>query len=755
MNNSAFEDWKTLLAGFAYQNGNLSLENNNVLSEEHLATKLYDRYKNKASRKTDTFQLNDFANKIVSKIYPESINEQWQLKKIHTDDQSFIIRKAYTERSVTKENCILSNQADGLSLGSEIDILLLKASYEQQEEQIVLYGKFYPTDNNDDLIRYYFNFTLELDNLFAFERFLLLVMNGLNERGISFKLKFLDNVSKFKRADSLVIYIEKFHYLASFECIKQSYLEVKSYLIVESNTPLFTHKIADGWGFAEEPKDDKTNLSFGQQRTTIIAKFIWKFPKTNPFDAEAIYKAFEKKQKENYDFDNFHLNKKSILQIKKPTLSATAQPKLPIETNSWAINATNMIGFHLCRQAIWGTKQIEGYKEEALEARKCTWLNAEISNEEEMAAALNNSTKDFYLVKSVNAGLGDGLAGILYFLVKLYQIQKSKTLLNTIHGAANNLFDKYEKLATNGLFNGKIGVILVLNELSEAKDYKNLVKANIERINKIEIDFNDNLDFYEGLSGQIWALVVLYLNTSNTDIKDVVKNILLKAKKEIIKKAENYNEQSPVGLNGLSGVVLMLAAFTYFLGEIKDTDAEDTDLGAKKLLSTISSATLKLETNNTESGWSGILIALVGAKAVLADAPNYRNLLNAALLKVIASFLTFEKQEKTNYSVNSGFFSTVMALNFYENFSTKIPNLVAIQTPYLEDFMQKVYSEILEKQNLPSLGLGKNINSNTNTEYYNPGVLNGISGIGLMFLKMRNNNPGPVCFLDQIVKKPT
>ncbi len=753
--NTILADWQALLSGLVLKSNKLvDATGKEIISEEQLSKLLYSNYKNKSLTKAPSFKLIDFSNKLIKKIYPENVSDKWQIKKINTDELSFIIRKAYTERGVTKDNCILSDQTETLSLDSEVDILLKKAYSDAQNNLMWIYGRFYPTDNNDELIRYYFNFSLNIDNLFAFERFLCSVIVELNIRGISFQLKFVDDISMFNRADSLVIYIEKFHYLASFECIKQCYLEAKPYLIEDNaKTPLFTHKIADGWGFAEEPKTEGVNLSFGEERTSSIARFVWLYidrKKPISLDTAEIYQLFIAKYNQiKYDFSNFHLHYNpysqppSIVQIKRPILSKNDFPKFTSSTDDWAINAANIIGFHLCRQAIWGSDQDKEFKVESIKTRKCTWLNAEIGS--------SATEKDFYTVKSVDAGLGNGLAGILYFLVKLYEIQKSETLLNTIHGAMNNLFDKYEKLGdNNSLFKGKIGILLVLNGIAKVKGFEGLINEVNEKIKALAIPNSNSLDFYNGLSGQIWGLVLLHKSSKDDTTKTAIKALLLQYKvvvfKDIITNTTNYNS----GLNGLAGIALMLASLTIFLYNIGDNvKGNDCQSKARAILDKIVSQTKGLD-NSIESGWGGVLIALIGGRVQLKDQPHYISLISEAQLNISTYFLNAQKKDDKTFAVNTGFLGTILSLKFYEVVNSQ--HLLKLNTPYLSDFMKSIYDEKLQKQNLPPMGFNKKINNNTRSEYHNPGFLNGISGLGLMFLKFRNNSENPLLLLDQIVK---
>lgn len=749
MKHELLNDWIELLKDFTYVNGKLKFKTTPINSESELSKTLYNNYKNiDSKKKLPSFPLNDFANNVIKKIYPTIVDTKWQIKKINTDDISFIIRKGYTERGIVKENCVLSAQTEKLSLDSEVDILQKKAYYDFTHNYIWIYGNFFPTDNNDELIRYYFNISISLNNLFLFESFLCLIINCLNEKGISFQLKFLDNLTYFNRADCFVIYIEKFHYLASYEIIEQAYNEARVHLIDKNaKRPLFTHKIADGWGFAEEPKTKDVNFSFGQHRTSIIANFIWKYlNRRSPtsFDSKGILKLFKKKYKHvEFDFENFHLNKNSIIQIKRPKLSEKMLGLSNFKINDWAIDAANVIGSHLCKQAIWGSKQNAEFNEPSLKVRKCTWLNASI--EEEL------NLNDFYVIKSVNAGLADGLAGILYFLVKLYSIQKTSTLLNTIHGTANNLLDRIDTL-NNSLTNGKVGIWLVFNELSKIEGFANLV-PNRDEVNNFNINTNDGYDFYDGISGQIWGLVVLYKNTSNDILKDSISALLLNNKVQIFENVQIQNLR--VGLNGLVGVALMLASMAVVLFDKGDEEyGEKYEILANEILDLIlfnKTDELKSINFDIEYGWSGILIALLGGQVQLSS--NFNTLLIKSFLKTITPFLNSDLKSENNFSLNSGLLGVLLSLKFFEEFKVvSNPNLVELKTEFLEDYMQHMYTEILKSNNLPPMGLSKIIDDTTRSEYYNSGIFNGISGLGLMFLKLRTTPKNNMFFIDQVIK---
>jgi hypothetical protein len=89
----------------------------------------------------------------------------------------------------------------------------------------------------------------------------------LNDAGLFFRLKVLNDPRAYNRCDAAVIYFRKSQHTAVMEQMAWVYSEVNAYL--KPKTPMFTKVIAPGVGLAEDPG---SNESFGQHRCKILAE---------------------------------------------------------------------------------------------------------------------------------------------------------------------------------------------------------------------------------------------------------------------------------------------------------------------------------------------------------------------------------------------------------------------------------------------------------------------------------------------------
>ncbi len=89
----------------------------------------------------------------------------------------------------------------------------------------------------------------------------------MNEAGLFFRLKALNDPSAYVRCDAVVVYVYRRDYLAASACMAQAYAAVAPYL--KSGTPAFTKLLARGLGLAEDPGPGE---SFGENRCRILAE---------------------------------------------------------------------------------------------------------------------------------------------------------------------------------------------------------------------------------------------------------------------------------------------------------------------------------------------------------------------------------------------------------------------------------------------------------------------------------------------------
>jgi hypothetical protein len=96
------------------------------------------------------------------------------------------------------------------------------------------------------------------------------VSTELNRFGIPFRFKTLSFSGAYVRSDSAVLFFAK-RYFSVIACLLPRLLgEIKDHL--RPATPLFSKKLADGIGLAEDPGNGE---SFGSNRIRLVAQAIW------------------------------------------------------------------------------------------------------------------------------------------------------------------------------------------------------------------------------------------------------------------------------------------------------------------------------------------------------------------------------------------------------------------------------------------------------------------------------------------------
>jgi hypothetical protein len=91
----------------------------------------------------------------------------------------------------------------------------------------------------------------------------------LNQAGVFFRLKVLNDSAAYTRCDAGVLYFQKTDHHCVSEAVSALYSTIAPFL--NADVPMFTRRIAPGLGLAEDPG---TQESFGQHRCRILAEGI-------------------------------------------------------------------------------------------------------------------------------------------------------------------------------------------------------------------------------------------------------------------------------------------------------------------------------------------------------------------------------------------------------------------------------------------------------------------------------------------------
>lgn len=128
-----------------------------------------------------------------------------------------------------------------------------------------VFGSTLGEDNYDQLIRLYFHIKPE-----GAPKLVEAVTKHLNEYGVPFHFKCLNNPAFYTRCDTAVLYLEKRYSSLVFYLLPEIFSHVKAYL--KDETPLFTKPLGKGVAFAESPL--KQDESFGTHCSKMIAQGI-------------------------------------------------------------------------------------------------------------------------------------------------------------------------------------------------------------------------------------------------------------------------------------------------------------------------------------------------------------------------------------------------------------------------------------------------------------------------------------------------
>lgn len=405
---------------------------------------------------------------ISKRVNPAALNENWIVDKEVKNSDVIQAHKGFVTKRFNRNGITLNKPYEELKKGSLINIFENSGfQFRKDSDWAYFYGKTYPNDV-DDVVRFYFNVdaqVLSYEKLLEFVHALLL---QLNEAKVSFYFKLFYKQIKFCRADSIVLYVEKRGLLRALKII--DVLEKPS---LRHETPMFTHELWPGIGFAEEPSDPNNNDSFGQSRINYVTSVVINYLISNkklPTTQEVIDIIDIE-----YDFENFHLKPKSILpkDLKKINFSQTSLV-------SWKLDKSKLyhaesIANQLANQAIWDTK-----------GEKCTWTKATFQKKSIRAVICNGS-------------LFDGLAGIAKFYTQLCVYNPDSFFIEMRDGIIRSLLNaQITSNKSQDFYLGLAGIyssLSYINTLPDSPD-RILGKKICKKIDEIAQIFIKKIELY-------------------------------------------------------------------------------------------------------------------------------------------------------------------------------------------------------------------------------------------------------------------
>lgn len=276
-------------------------------SSEHTITEIQNLFYRFFFLKKTLPQSNFEGNKVFysklikSNFSKDKFHKYWIIEHINIDG-SIIVTNKDKRLSVQPGHYILTQNSASPQL---LDSVMLYKNSEEYSDNDFFYHVFgEQLDENfyEAMVRFYFNLYPE-----GALKIISILTKKLNKLKIPFHFKCLKNSEDYTRADSGVLYLDKRYFIDFKPVLKEIINETKSYLKTE--TPLFTLKLHDGIGFAENPPNP--NESFGMSRCRLIAEGIWqahenKLPKSEWLNSICSYI-----KNQGYDLEKFYLNPNS------------------------------------------------------------------------------------------------------------------------------------------------------------------------------------------------------------------------------------------------------------------------------------------------------------------------------------------------------------------------------------------------------------------------------------------------------------
>ena len=196
--------------------------------------------------------------------------------------------------------------------GENVKILVRREFDEKHGVFYFIFGETLAEDNNQALVRFYFNLTPE-----GSPKLIEKLSHSLNKHFIPFQFKCLNHPDLYNRHDSAVLYFDKRYFKITAALMRDIYVDLQQYF--KKDCPLFTKKIADGWAFAENPPNPED--SFGTNRSKLITQGILSAYNQNLSKNDWFNEVLQQIERYNFSLEHFYLNPNSHFSYLFPTFN--------------------------------------------------------------------------------------------------------------------------------------------------------------------------------------------------------------------------------------------------------------------------------------------------------------------------------------------------------------------------------------------------------------------------------------------------
>jgi HopA1 effector protein family len=260
-----------------------------------ISDSIYQKYY--TSESTDKpLKIKSFVQKLKKANTSKSFwSKQWKVVNVNSDG-SVIVDKNELRKLAKSGEYLKEVPIKNLKQGDFVKLFIPTELLTQEDGFFHIYSKEISDDFNEAMIRFYFNLTPEGA---------IKLVELLSEKlTIPFHFKCLKKSASYTRADAGVLYFDKRYFFEIYPILQTIFTEIKPFLKPE--TPLFSLKIANGIGFAENPPEE--GESFGTNRSKLIAEAIVKaFWEEIPTE-KRLTKVRELIESMGYNFEKLYLN---------------------------------------------------------------------------------------------------------------------------------------------------------------------------------------------------------------------------------------------------------------------------------------------------------------------------------------------------------------------------------------------------------------------------------------------------------------
>lgn len=331
----------------------------------------------------------------------------------------------------------------------------------------------------------------------------------LNGEGVPFKLKVINDPSRFDRCDAGVLYIAREDVGEVFRLIGRIYSEVNLHL--SALVPAFTRPLAAGVGYADDPGGGQ---SFGAHRCHLLADGIIQAHEKGVVEVtdrlECVRQRF---LQEGIVLDAPFTDRKLLESAEIGIFCAVSPPAptrrsdhlAPDRERKMFLDSSYEIGRRIAQQAIWHHD-------------RCNWLGA-ISGDELSSGSVEKSST------SLGPELYSGCSGIALFLAELACKTGDRDLHSTAIAAMNQALMRSSVIPSSsrsGLYTGWVGVALAGVRVGLLLDHSLSVERSKRLLRRAIREFRQDMgfDLISGQSGAIVGLLSLWSMLADDSMLD-------------------------------------------------------------------------------------------------------------------------------------------------------------------------------------------------------------------------------------------